>query len=90
MLVPAAAEAGLGTLMPEAAVLVLPTEASDRGWDVIGEELESADTVLVGPGFDDAGETRATLLSIAKWRIRWRVHAPKSSSSGRQIAIDDI
>ena len=70
MLVPAAAEAGLGTLMPEAAVLVLPTEASDREWDVIGEEVESADAVVFGPGFDDAGETRATLLSIAKWRIR--------------------
>lgn len=70
MLVPAAAESGLGILMPEAAVLVLPTEASDPEWDSIGEELESAGAVVFGPGFDDAEQTRIALLAVAKWRIQ--------------------
>src|SRR5688572_28904912 len=43
MLVPPAAEVGLGILMPEAAVLLLPAHASDPIRDDVAGELESAD-----------------------------------------------
>jgi ADP-dependent NAD(P)H-hydrate dehydratase len=69
MLVPPAAEAGLGVLMPEAAVLLLPAHASDPLGDDIAAELESADAVLLGPGFDDPDQTRGTLLAVAASRI---------------------
>ena len=66
MLVPPAAEPGLGTVMPEAAVLLLPTRASDPIGDDVADELESADAVLIGPGFDDPDQTRGTLLAVAE------------------------
>ena len=66
MLVPPAAEPGLGTVMPEAAVLLLPARASDPIGDDVADELESADAVLIGPGFDDPDQTRGTLLAVAE------------------------
>ena len=55
----------LGLALPEAAVFDLPLDASAPLEGVVRDELESADAVLVGPGFDDADETRATLLTVA-------------------------
>jgi hydroxyethylthiazole kinase-like uncharacterized protein yjeF len=69
MLVPPAAEGGLGVSMPEAAVLLLPARASDAIGDDIADELESADAVLLGPGFDDPDQTRGTLLAIAECKL---------------------
>ena len=67
LLVPGSIEAQLGVVIPEAAVMTLPDDSGDPIPPSIGEELESADAVLVGPGFDDPGETRATLLAVASW-----------------------
>ena len=68
LLVPASIEARLGMVIPEAAVLPLPDDAADPLPRQIGEEIAQADAVLVGPGFDDPAETRATLLAVAAWR----------------------
>ena len=56
--------------LPEAAIFALPPHASDPLDDTVRSELEAADAVLVGPGFDDADATRATLLTIAQSDIR--------------------
>ena len=56
----------LGVAVPEAAVFPLPARAGDALEGALAQELQSADTVLVGPGFDDADETRLTLLSVAE------------------------
>ena len=69
LVVPESIEARLGVMLPEAAVFPLPAHASDRIEGPVRDELESADAVLVGPGFDDAEETRATLLAIAEAKI---------------------
>ncbi|HWI30508.1 MAG TPA: ADP/ATP-dependent (S)-NAD(P)H-hydrate dehydratase [Microbacterium sp.] len=66
LVVPASIEARLGAVMPEAGVLSLPTHATDPIAGPLRDELRSADAVLVGPGFDDADETRATLLAVAE------------------------
>lgn len=63
--VPQPIQAGLAVALPEAAVFALPDRATDPPQDSLAEELGSADAVLVGPGFDDAAETRATILSVA-------------------------
>lgn len=65
LVVSASVEGQLGVLMPEAAVLPLPERATDPIEGSLREELASADAVLVGPGFDDADETRDTLLAVA-------------------------
>ncbi|MGC5172635.1 ADP-dependent NAD(P)H-hydrate dehydratase [Microbacterium sp. DT81.1] len=65
LVVSASVEGQLGVQMPEAAVLPLPERATDPIEGGLREELASADAVLVGPGFDDADETRDTLLAIA-------------------------
>ncbi|HYJ48461.1 MAG TPA: NAD(P)H-hydrate dehydratase [Microbacterium sp.] len=69
LVVPESIEARLGVMLPEAAVFPLPAHASDPIVGPVRDELESADAVLVGPGFDDAEETRATLLAIAEAKI---------------------
>ena len=64
LVVSASVEGQLGVMMPEAAVLPLPEKATDPIEDGLRDELSSADAVLVGPGFDDADETRETLLAV--------------------------
>lgn len=67
LLVPGSIEAQLGVVIPEAAVLPLPEDPDEPIPDGIGAELAGADAVLVGPGFDDPDETRATVLAVAAW-----------------------
>ncbi|HEX5859798.1 MAG TPA: ADP/ATP-dependent (S)-NAD(P)H-hydrate dehydratase [Microbacterium sp.] len=64
LVVSASVEGQLGVLMPEAAVLPLPEKATDPIEGGLRDELAAADAVLVGPGFDDADETRETLLAV--------------------------
>jgi len=64
LVVPLSVEGQLGVQMPEAAVLPLPERATDPVEGGLRDELSSADAVLVGPGFDDADETRDTLLAV--------------------------
>lgn len=66
LMVPASVEGQLGVVMPEAAVFSLPPHATDTMMGAVRDELESADAVLIGPGFDNAEETRATLVSVAE------------------------
>lgn len=63
--VPQSIDAHVGIALPEAGVLALPDDAETPLGGALREQLESADAVLVGPGFSDAGETRATLLAVA-------------------------
>src|SRR6187455_3401641 len=70
LVVPAPIQLALGVALPEAAVFTLPADATDPMPDLVRSELESADAVLVGPGFDDAEETRATILSVAAVGLR--------------------
>jgi hydroxyethylthiazole kinase-like uncharacterized protein yjeF len=55
------AAVSLAVATPEAAVLGLPENdhgsVKSAGLDLLDEELANADTVLVGPGLDDADET---------------------------------
>ncbi|MCK6065071.1 MULTISPECIES: NAD(P)H-hydrate dehydratase [Microbacterium] len=67
---PGSIDAQLGAVLPEAAVYALPDDASDAFDDSARNTLARADAVLVGPGFDDADETRDTLLAIADARPR--------------------
>jgi ADP-dependent NAD(P)H-hydrate dehydratase len=64
LVVPASIDAQLGVMLPEAAVFALPERAADRLDAGVREELDSADAVLLGPGFDDPDETRETLLQV--------------------------
>ena len=70
LVVPAPIQLALGVALPEAAVFTLPANATDAMPDPARAELESADAVLIGPGFDDAEETRATILSVAAVGLR--------------------
>jgi ADP-dependent NAD(P)H-hydrate dehydratase len=70
VVVPASIEGQLGVVMPEAAVHSLPEDASDDIGDGVRDAIESADAVLVGPGFDDPDETRETLLTVARCDVR--------------------
>lgn len=70
LMVPGSIEAQLGVVIPEAAVFALPPRASDSLAQDLIDGLEAADAVLVGPGFDDPDETRATLLAVAEAKIR--------------------
>lgn len=70
LVVPASIDAQLGVVIPEAAVFALPERAGDPMDETVRDELASADAVLLGPGFDDADETRATLLQIAAADVR--------------------
>jgi hydroxyethylthiazole kinase-like uncharacterized protein yjeF len=63
--VPASIDAHLGAVLPEAGIFALPDEATDPFEEAARGRLSSAGAVLVGPGFDDADETRETLLQVA-------------------------
>lgn len=65
LVAPSSIEAQLGIPLPEAAVFPLPPDASQPFEGVVRDELGSADAVLVGPGFDDADETRRTVGAVA-------------------------
>lgn len=54
----------LGPAMPEAGIYELPV-GSDPVGDALRSGLESADAVLLGPGFDDPDATRATLHAVS-------------------------
>ncbi|MCR2764405.1 NAD(P)H-hydrate dehydratase [Microbacterium sp. zg.B48] len=70
LVVPASVEGQLGVVIPEAAVLSLPQHASDPIAEPAHGELEAADAVLLGPGFDNGDETKATLLAVADVGVR--------------------
>ncbi|MET0830505.1 MAG: ADP/ATP-dependent (S)-NAD(P)H-hydrate dehydratase [Microbacterium sp.] len=70
LVVPRSIDAQLGIAIPEAAVFTLPEHAIDPLDEEIRDELESADAVLFGPGFDDPEQTRATLLQMVAVEIR--------------------
>jgi hydroxyethylthiazole kinase-like uncharacterized protein yjeF len=70
LVVPAPIQHALAVALPEAAVFPLPPDAADPVQDPTRTELASADAVLIGPGFDDAQETRATILSVAAIGLR--------------------
>jgi hydroxyethylthiazole kinase-like uncharacterized protein yjeF len=55
---------GLGTAMPEAGVYTWGGDADSLD-DGLRSALESADAVLLGPGFDDPEATRVALLAVA-------------------------
>lgn len=65
VVVPLPIQLPMGVAIPEAAVFALPDRATEPLADPVRGELRSADAVLVGPGFDDADETRDTLLAVA-------------------------
>lgn len=70
LVVPASIDAQLGVVIPESAVFALPRRSGDRLDATVHDELESADAVLLGPGFDDAEQTRDTLMQVATADIR--------------------
>lgn len=63
--VPQSIDAHVGIALPEAGIVALPDDADDPLDGELAERIASADAVLVGPGFSDAAETRATLLAVA-------------------------
>lgn len=63
--VPRSIDAQVGIALPEAGVMSLPAHADEPFDDELRERIATADAVLVGPGFDDPDQTRATLLSVA-------------------------
>lgn len=65
LLVSPSIEAQLGIGMPEAAVFPLPDDPDRPLTGTVRDEVASADAVLVGPGFDDAEETRMTVRAVA-------------------------
>jgi ADP-dependent NAD(P)H-hydrate dehydratase len=70
LVVPASIDAQLGVVLPEAAVFALPERAADSLDAAVREEMDSADAVLLGPGFDDPDETRETLLRVVEADVR--------------------
>jgi hydroxyethylthiazole kinase-like uncharacterized protein yjeF len=64
--VPASIDAQVGIALPEAGIFALPDDAHAPIEGRLREQLAACDAVLVGPGFDDAGETRATLRAVAE------------------------
>lgn len=70
LVVPRSIAGQLGVTMPEAAVFAMPEDAGDTFDDVVLTELESADAVLLGPGFDDAEQTLATLRRVGSVGVR--------------------
>lgn len=63
--VPQSIDAHVGIALPEAGIVALPDDADDPLEGELAERIASADAVLLGPGFSDAAETRATLLAVA-------------------------
>ncbi|MEU1973657.1 ADP/ATP-dependent (S)-NAD(P)H-hydrate dehydratase [Microbacterium sp. NPDC019599] len=70
VVVPASIEGQLGVVMPEAAVHSLPDQADAPLDEGPRDAVESADAVLVGPGFDDPDETRHTLRAVSRLEVR--------------------
>ncbi|MFH8252659.1 NAD(P)H-hydrate dehydratase [Microbacterium sp. B2969] len=70
VVVPTSIDGRLGVVMPEAAVHSLPEDADAQIGGAPKEALEAADAVLLGPGFDDPDQTRATLLAVARLGLR--------------------
>ena len=70
LLVPGSVEGQLGALLPEAAVHALPDDPDDPISGAAADAVERADAVLVGPGFDDVPQTRATLDAVLDLRPR--------------------
>jgi ADP-dependent NAD(P)H-hydrate dehydratase len=63
--VPQSIDAHVGIAMPEAGILALPDDADEPIEGKLADRIASADAVLLGPGFSDADETRATLRAVA-------------------------
>ncbi|WP_109211002.1 MULTISPECIES: ADP/ATP-dependent (S)-NAD(P)H-hydrate dehydratase [Microbacterium] len=63
--VPQSIDAHVGIALPEAGIFALPDAADDPLGEELGGRVSSVDTVLVGPGFDEPDETRATLIAVA-------------------------
>ncbi|MFE5408474.1 NAD(P)H-hydrate dehydratase [Microbacterium sp. NPDC056569] len=63
--VPQSIDAHVGIALPEAGVLALPDDAGAPLEGRLRDQIASADAVLVGSGFSDADETRATLSAVA-------------------------
>lgn len=68
--VPQSIDAQVGIALPEAGILALPDAADAALEGELRDSVAGADAVLVGPGFSDADETRATLLAVAATRPR--------------------
>jgi ADP-dependent NAD(P)H-hydrate dehydratase len=66
--VPGSIDAQIGIAIPEAGIYALPDDAAEPFEGRLRDHLRSADAVLVGPGFDDGDETRATLVAVAETR----------------------
>lgn len=66
--VPGSIDAHVGIALPEAGIYALPDDADAPLEGRLAEHLRSADAVLIGPGFDDPAETRATVLAVADTR----------------------
>ncbi|RLK46760.1 ADP-dependent NAD(P)H-hydrate dehydratase [Microbacterium telephonicum] len=64
VLVPGSVEEQLGAHLPEAAVLALPDDPAAPLTGAAAEVVAGAGAVLVGPGFDDVPQTRATLDAV--------------------------
>lgn len=64
--VPGSIEGQLGVMVPEAAVHPLTDDADSALVGALRDAIASADAVLVGPGFDNAEQTRSTLLAVAE------------------------
>ncbi len=71
--VPVPIQSQVGVALPEAAIFALPAGAGDPFDPKVRDELLSADAVLVGPGFDDPDETRATLRAVAELGVECMV-----------------
>ena len=65
LVVPLSIEAQIGVVIREAAIFSLPESADDPIEGHLRDELAAADAVLVGPGFDEPDETRATVEAVA-------------------------
>ena len=66
--VPGSIDAQIGIAIPEAGIYALPDDAAEPLEGRLHQHLSTADAVLVGPGFDDGDETRATLVAVADTR----------------------
>lgn len=64
VLVPGSVEEQLGAHLPEAAVHALPDDPADPITGAAADAVKNAGAVLVGPGFDDVSQTRATLDAV--------------------------
>lgn len=65
LVVPGSIEAQIGVVIREAAIFSLPERATDPIEGHLRDELAASDAVLVGPGFDEPDETRATVEAVA-------------------------